>query len=161
MAPYRAILRYPIAAIPHIARDTFSGRLATPQNGAIPPLVLSFTQAHLCDTRFCNISRDNCAILHKNKHNKSFVILSLQVIERYEKYRCWASKLATFQCVPALDMKRLLRYMPGPPTLTYVLLLTYVLEFLYCIICSQCVVASFFHGGIVTHTISAALKDTY
>ena len=32
------------------------------------PLVLSFTQAHLCDTPFCNISRDNCAIPHKNKH---------------------------------------------------------------------------------------------
>ena len=27
-----------------------------------PPLVLSFTQAHLCDTPFCNVSRDNCAI---------------------------------------------------------------------------------------------------
>ena len=51
-------LRYPIS------RDTFSGRLALPQNCAIP----RFTQAHLCDTPFCNISRDNCAIPHKNKH---------------------------------------------------------------------------------------------
>ena len=28
-----------------------------------PPLVLSFTQTHLCDTPFCNVSRDTCAIL--------------------------------------------------------------------------------------------------
>ena len=32
-----------------------------------PPLALIFTQAHLCDTPFCNISRDNCAIPHKNR----------------------------------------------------------------------------------------------
>ena len=45
-----------------------------------PRLVLSFTQAHLCDTPFCNISRDNCAIPHKNKQaRRSFAILSLQV----------------------------------------------------------------------------------
>ena len=36
--------------------------------------VLSFTQAHLCDTTFCNISRDNCAMPHKNKQ---------QIISRY------------------------------------------------------------------------------
>ena len=29
-----------------------------------PPLVLSFVQAHLCDTPFCYIFRDNCAIPH-------------------------------------------------------------------------------------------------
>ena len=33
-----------------------------------PLLVLSFTQARLCDTPFCNVLRDNCAIPHKNKH---------------------------------------------------------------------------------------------
>ena len=33
---------------------------------AFPPWVLSFTQAHLCDTPFCNISRDICAIPHKS-----------------------------------------------------------------------------------------------
>ena len=32
----------------------------------MPPLVLSFTQAHLCDTPVCNVSRDDCAISHKN-----------------------------------------------------------------------------------------------
>ena len=43
------------------------------------PLVLSSTQAHLCDTPFCNISRDNCAIPHKKQARKSFAIRSLQV----------------------------------------------------------------------------------
>ena len=65
-------LRYPVS------RDTFSGRLALPQNGAIPPLVLSFTKAHLCDTPFCNISRDNCAIPHENKHER---------VLRYYRYK--------------------------------------------------------------------------
>ena len=44
VAPYRAILRYYRCDTP-ISRDTFSGRLVAPQNGAIapglPPLVLS------------------------------------------------------------------------------------------------------------------------
>ena len=45
-------LRYPIL------RYTFSGRLALPHNGAIPPLILSFTHAHLCDTPILqNIAR--------------------------------------------------------------------------------------------------------
>ena len=53
-----------------------------------PPLVLSFTQAHLCDTPFCNVSRDNCAIPHKNKHER--------VLRYYRyKYRYWASKVFT------------------------------------------------------------------
>ena len=67
-------LRYPIS------RDTFSGRLALPQNGGIPPppMVLSFTQAHLCDTPFCNISRDNCAIPDKNQHKR---------VLRYYRYK--------------------------------------------------------------------------
>ena len=45
-----------------------------------PPLVLSFTQAHLCDIPFCNVSQDHCATPHKNKHER---------VLRY--YRCWAS----------------------------------------------------------------------
>ena len=53
------LLRYPIL------RDTFIGRLACSQNGAILKLVLSFTQAHLCDTPFYNVSRDNVAIAPK------------------------------------------------------------------------------------------------
>ena len=68
-------LQYPIS------RDTFSGRLALPQNGAIPPLLLSFTQAHQCDTQFCNISRDNCAIPHTKQAQNSFAIL-LAIVSR-------------------------------------------------------------------------------
>ena len=83
-------LRYPIS------RDTFSGRLALPQNGAIPPLVLSFTQAHLCDTPFCNISRDNCAIPHKTS-TKELCDTIAASLARYEKYRCWASKVTRIQ----------------------------------------------------------------
>ena len=45
-----------------------------------PPLALSFTQAHLCDTPFCYVSRDICAIPHKKTSTKKvFAILSLQV----------------------------------------------------------------------------------
>ena len=73
-------LRYPIS------HDTFSGRLTFPQNGAIPRLALGFTQAHLYDTPFCYISRDNCAIQKNMK--ESFGIIATS-IARYEKYRCW------------------------------------------------------------------------
>ena len=59
VAPYRTILSLRYA----ITRDTLSGRFALPQNGAIA-LVLSFAQAHLFDTPFCNISRDSCSIPH-------------------------------------------------------------------------------------------------
>ena len=38
----------------------------------------SFTQAHLCDTPFCNVSRDNCVIPHKNKHKR---------VLRYYRYK--------------------------------------------------------------------------
>ena len=51
-------LRYPISD------DAF---VSTPQNGAIPRLVLSFTLEHLCLTPFCNVSHDHCAMPHKNK----------------------------------------------------------------------------------------------
>ena len=71
-----------IAAIPHIARYILG----------IPPFVFSFAQALLCDTPFCNASRDNCAIPHKNKPEKNFAILSLQVSRDMKKYHCWASK---------------------------------------------------------------------
>ena len=40
-----------------------------------PFSVLSFTQAHLCDTPFCIVSRDDCAIPHQSKHRKAFAIL--------------------------------------------------------------------------------------
>ena len=57
-------IHHTIAVTPHITLY-FLREVSAPQNGAIaPPLVLSLTQAHLCDTPFCNISRDNCAIPH-------------------------------------------------------------------------------------------------
>ena len=84
------LLRYPIS------RDTFQARSAVPQKRVrYPPLVLSFAQAHLCDTPFCNVSRDYCAIPHKNKHERVCDTIATS-IARYEKYRCWASK-AGFQ----------------------------------------------------------------
>ena len=56
------------------------------------PLVLNFTQTHLCDTPFCNISRDNCAIPHKKTSTKEFCDTIATSITRYKKYRYWASK---------------------------------------------------------------------
>ena len=56
-----------------------------------PWCFLRFTQAHRCDTPFCNISRDNCAIPLKNKHGRVCDTIATS-IARYEKYRCWASK---------------------------------------------------------------------
>ena len=52
---------------------------------------------------------------------------NLRFKKTLEKQALNGSPLVIFQCVPALDMKMLLRYVPRPPTLTYVLL-TYVLE---------------------------------
>ena len=78
VAPYRAILRYYRCDTPYSA-ILFKGGWHSPKMVRYPPIVLSFTQAHLCDTPFCNVSRDNCAIPHENKHENSFAILSLQV----------------------------------------------------------------------------------
>ena len=52
------------------------------------PLVLSFTQARLCDTPFCNVSRDNSAIPHKNKHEKHLRYY------RYKYHTIWKVSLA-------------------------------------------------------------------
>ena len=57
-----------------------------------PPLVLSFRQAHLCDTPCCYISRENCAICSIKTSTKTFCDTIATSIARYEKYRCWASK---------------------------------------------------------------------
>ena len=64
VAPYRAIL--------------FWGGQHSPKMVRYPPLALSFTQAHLCDTPFCNVSRDSCSIPHKNKHER---------VLRYYRYK--------------------------------------------------------------------------
>ena len=63
VAPYRVILRYYRAIL-------FQGGYTSPKRVRYPHLVLSFTQTHLCDTPFCNISRNNCAIPHKSKHER-------------------------------------------------------------------------------------------
>ena len=67
VAPYRAILRYYRCDTPYRA-ILFKGGQHSPQMVRYPSLALSFTQAHLCDAPFCNVSRDNCAIPHENKH---------------------------------------------------------------------------------------------
>ena len=58
-----------------------------------PALALNFTRTHLCDTPFCNVSRDNCAIPTETS-TKEFCDTIATSIARYEKDRCWASKLA-------------------------------------------------------------------
>ena len=92
VAPYRAILPYLSLRYP-ISRDTFSGRLAAPQMVRYSPMLLSFTQAHLCDTPFCNISREKLCDTPTKTSTKSFCDTIAASIARYEKYRCWASKI--------------------------------------------------------------------
>ena len=70
MAPYHAI--------------SFSG----PKMVQYPPLALSLTQAHLCDTPFHYMLRDNCAMPHKNKRERVLQYYR----HKYFSYRCWASK---------------------------------------------------------------------
>ena len=77
VAPYRAILRYYRCDTTYRAILLLGGQ-QLPKMVRYPPLVLSSTQAHLCDTPFCNISRDKCAIPHKNKHER---------VLRYYRYR--------------------------------------------------------------------------
>ena len=57
-------LRYPM----HITRYFLREASTPPKWCDTPPLVLNFTQTHLCDTPFCNVWRDHSAIPHKNKH---------------------------------------------------------------------------------------------
>ena len=61
-----------------VLRDYLKGGQQSPKIVGYPPLALSFTQAHLYDTPFCNISRDKSAIAQKTSTN-NFAILSLQV----------------------------------------------------------------------------------
>ena len=80
-------LRYPIS------RDAFSGRSGVHQNGAIPPhWAVSFTKAHLCETRFVIY----CAFIVQcpiKTSTKEFCDTITTSIAPCEKYRCWASKL--------------------------------------------------------------------
>ena len=84
-------LRYPIL------RDTFLREVSTPPKRCdTPPLVLSFTHAHLCDTPFCNVSRDNVRY-HMKTSTKQFCDTIATSVARYEKYRYWASKCQHFR----------------------------------------------------------------
>ena len=77
VAPYCAIMRYYRCDTPYRA-ILLKGGQHSHKMVRYPPLVLNFTQTHPCDTPFCNISRDNCAIPHKNKHEK---------VLRYYRYK--------------------------------------------------------------------------
>ena len=80
-----------LSLIPHIARYFLREVCTPPKWCDTPTLVLSFTQAHLCDTRFCNVSRHNCAILI-SKSTKELCDTTATSITRYEIFRCWACK---------------------------------------------------------------------
>ena len=84
-------VRYPIS------RDTFYGRLTLPQNGAIPPFVLSFTQAHLCHNPFA-LYRAIIVQCPIKASTKEFCDTIATNIARYEKYRCWASNMWVSSC---------------------------------------------------------------
>ena len=62
-----------------LSRDTFSAIPAIPQQGAKPPFGAFFTQTYQCDTPFCNISRNTCAIPPGKQARNIFAILSLKV----------------------------------------------------------------------------------
>ena len=82
-------LQYPIA------RDAFSGRVAIPQNGAIPLLWHLVSHRHI---RFCAIPHFATyrAIIVRyptKTSTKEFCDTIAASIARYEKYRYWASSL--------------------------------------------------------------------
>ena len=82
-------LRYPIS------RDTFSGRLALPQIGAIPPPVYLVSHRHICAIPHFETYR--VIIVRKSPpppktNTKQFRDTIAANIARYEEYRYWASK---------------------------------------------------------------------
>ena len=95
-------LRYPIS------RDTFQGRLALPQNGAIPLFGVYFSQPHFSAIPHFAPYR---AIPHFATYRAIIVRYPTKTstkkkcdtiatsIARYEKYRCWASKVVQPQSV--------------------------------------------------------------
>ena len=98
VAPYGAMLRYYRCDTPYRAILSKGGQ-QSPKMVRYPPIILSFAQAHLCDTPFCNVSRDNCAIRHNllKTNTKEFCDTIATSIARYEKYRCssrWAQTLS-------------------------------------------------------------------
>ena len=95
VAPHRTILRYYRCYTPYRAILLQQGS-HLPKMVRHRPLVLTFTQGHLCDTPFCNILRDHCAIplcdTPPKTSTKKFCNTIATSIARYDKYRCWASK---------------------------------------------------------------------
>ena len=87
MLTYRAILRYYRCDTPYRA-ILFKGGDQSPKMVRNPPLVLGLTKARLCDTPFCYVSRDNCAIAHlKKASTKEFFFFDAIAtnLARYEK----------------------------------------------------------------------------
>ena len=69
MGPYRAMLRYYRCDAPYRAILFQEGWQLPEMVRCSPdaPPAPGFTQAHLCDTPFCNISCDSCAIPHLSR----------------------------------------------------------------------------------------------
>ena len=80
-------LRYPIS------RDTFSGRLASPQNGAIPPPWYLVSHRHICAIPHFATYRAIIVRYPTKTSAKEFCDTIAASIARYEKYRYWGSKL--------------------------------------------------------------------
>ena len=79
-------LRYPIS------RDTFSGRLALPQNGAIHPPWYLILHRHICAIPNFATYRAIIVRYPQKQARKSFCDTIATSVTRYEQYRCWASK---------------------------------------------------------------------
>ena len=84
-----------IAAIPHIG-DTFSGRLALPQNGAIPSPWFLVSHRHICAIPHFATYRAIIVRYPTKTGTKEFCDTIVASIARYAKYRYWASKLVPF-----------------------------------------------------------------
>ena len=81
-------LRYPIS------RDTFSGRVALPQNGAIPPLWHLVSHRHICAIPHFATYRAIIVRYPTKTSTKEFCDAIAASIARYGKYRYWASRVA-------------------------------------------------------------------
>ena len=96
--PFYAILW---RSLHHIVRYFFR-EFSTPPNWRNPPPpppppILNFTQAHVCDTPFCNISQDNCAISPLKQARNGFCDTVTTSIARNDRCRCWASEAGVVQ----------------------------------------------------------------
>ena len=88
-------LRYPIS------RNTSQGRSALSQNGAIPPLALSFTR-HVCAIPHFATYRAIIARYPTKQAQKSFAILSLQVQHDMKSIAAGPLRLSTLRTFTTL-----------------------------------------------------------